>query len=105
MPEIRGELEKVSFTEVEERVIVIPRQEVVWPFDRETYCLTKPRRYQWEKRINVAAYPCYPHDWDTVVLTALTVEAWFPIGFVPNYYLVPNDDPTHCQGFAQRDYI
>src|SRR5215208_4010325 len=93
-------------TNLNRRVIAIGTGDLQWPFSRPPYITTRPRHPKAHGyAIDVDPFPCYPHDTALVRETAARVESLFPMGWMPNYYLLPFEEVGRTNGHSNRHSI
>jgi len=84
-----------------ERIIMITRSDCVFPFDSAAHFSTRPVK-AYKRDVAVDPFPCYGHYSSLVYTVGHRVEAAFPIGFPPQYYLPEFEGPGRTNGFAQK---
>lgn len=91
---------------VKDRIFAIRHNEVIFPFDGNPFLSIKPRNKKAYGGVEtIDPFPCYAHSADLVEETAAKVEALFPMGYMPSYYLLPYETPSRTNGHATRHYI
>ncbi len=87
------------------RVQYLRPQDVTWPFSAsDPYFLVNPAG-TYHTQIHIHPFPCYVHERPVLLDEQARVEASFPIGFPPTYYVLPHDTPHGTNAYATSNAV
>jgi len=79
------------------RLIELKTEDLRWSFDGGAQFTIKSK-YGFERTETVDPFPCYAHDLALVTSIVRGVEAAFPVGFLPTYYILHHEVSDRTNG-------
>lgn len=83
---------------LKQRIVTVPPSDLHWPFGNRSEPCLRVGGTRWPRSVAVDPFPSYAHDPGLVMQTAAQVEARFPVGAPPTYYVLPFEDLARTNG-------